>query len=31
MNAVFNALNDVTSELFLILKELKNSAANQRT
>ena len=31
MNAVFNALNDVTSELFLILKELKNAQANQKS
>ena len=27
MNAVFNALNDVTSELFMILKELKQAQA----
>jgi len=23
MNAVFNALNDVTSELFMVFKEIK--------
>ena len=31
MNAVFNALNDVTSELFMILKELKGAAINHRS
>ena len=30
MNAVFNALNDITSELFMILKELKQAQAVQR-
>ena len=28
MNAVFNALNDVTTELLTILKEFKSTAAN---
>ena len=28
MNAVFNALNDVTTELLSILKEFKSAAAN---
>ena len=31
MNAVFNALNDVTSELFMILKELKGAPMSQRS
>lgn len=31
MNAVFNALNDVTSELFMILKELKGASLNHRS
>ena len=25
MNAVFNSINDVTSELFIVLKEIKDS------
>ena len=28
MNAVFNALNDVTSELFMIFKEIKGMQIN---
>ena len=31
MNAVFNALNDVTSELFMILKEVTGAAMNTRS
>ena len=31
MNAVFNALNDVTSELFMILKEFKGANMNHKS